>query len=355
MLSTLPSWTRAVERGTSALGPARSSFTAAWHIIRGVSDEAVRDAPFKYDVALSFAGEDRAFVEVTAAKLRQLGVRVFYDDYERVELWGKDLYEHLDYVYQRAARFCVIFVSEHYARKVWTNHERKSAQARAITEAGEYVLPFRFDETELPGLRRTVGYLDSSKVNAATLAELINTKLGPRVRKQYFPPEPDALFEALDVTTDEEKEAIRGVASGFMLSLARMTEEERWLLGTIFAVGCPSEMPQNMHVELDIIRRDLAMPIAEIQTKLRGMSALGVEMEIRESGDEGASHEDATIAVSWSDHTIHPEHSLAQEFAFERSTEIAAAMLEVGMDHYCLECARDRIVAMDFSCLARDD
>lgn len=320
-----------------------------------MSDEDVRAGQFRYDVALSFAGEDRAFVEVTAAKLRELGVRVFYDDYEKVELWGKDLYEHLDYVYQRAARFCVIFVSEHYARKVWTNHERKSAQARAITEAGEYLLPFRFDETELPSLRRTVGYLDSSTVDAATLAALINMKLGPRVREKYFPPEPDALFEALDATADEEKEAVRGVASGFMLSLGRMTEEERWLLGTIFAVGCPSEMPQNMHVELDIIRRDLAMPIAEVQSKLRGMSALGVEMEIRESGDEGASHEDATIAISWSDHTIHPDDSLAQEFAFERSTEIAAAMLEVGMDHYCLECARDRIVAMDFSGLAQND
>lgn len=324
-------------------------------MIRNVSDEKVREGEFEYDVALSFAGEDRGFVEIAASRLRELGVRVFYDDYEKVELWGKDLYEHLDYVYQRAARFCVIFVSVNYAKKVWTNHERKSAQARAITEAGEYVLPFRFDDTELPGLRRTVGYLDSSVVDAATLADLINRKIGPRVREKYLPPEPDALYDALGATTDEEKEAVRSVANGFMLSLSRMTEDERWLLGTIFAIGCPSEMPDNMHVELDIVRRDLKMPIAEVESTLRGLRALGVEMELRESGDEGASHDDATIAVSWADHMIHPEDSLAQEFAFERSTEIAAAMLEVGMDHYCLQCARDRIVAMDFSGLARVD
>ena len=43
---------------------------------------------------------------------------------------GKDLYTHLDDVYQNAARYCVLFVSRDYARKVWTNHERESAQAR---------------------------------------------------------------------------------------------------------------------------------------------------------------------------------------------------------------------------------
>ena len=31
-------------------------------------------------------------------------MRVFYDEYERAELWGKDLYSHLDEVYRRSAR-----------------------------------------------------------------------------------------------------------------------------------------------------------------------------------------------------------------------------------------------------------
>ena len=243
----------------------------------------------------------------------------------------------------------MIFVSDDYAKKVWTNHERKSAQARAITEASEYVLPFRFDDTELPGLRRTVGYLDSSDIDAPTLANIIDKKLGPRPRRNYFPPEPVALFDGLGADTDQEKEAIRSVALGFMRSLARMTEDERWLLGTIFAVGCETEMPENVHVELDILRRDLGMPIAEVESSLRGMTSLGVSMEVRESGE---NHDDATIAVSWSDHTAYPAGSLEEEFSFERSTEIAAAMLEVGLDHYCLQCATDPIKAMDFSGLA---
>src|SRR5689334_15561742 len=56
---------------------------------------------FEYDVCLSFAGEQREYVEDVAARLRASGVRVFYDDYEKASLWGKDLYEHLDWIYRK--------------------------------------------------------------------------------------------------------------------------------------------------------------------------------------------------------------------------------------------------------------
>jgi hypothetical protein len=135
------------------------------------------DSEFQFDVALSFAGEDREYVNTIADQLRQHGVRVFYDRYEQATLWGKDLYEHLDHVYQRAARFCVLFVSEHYARKVWTNHERKSAQSRALHENQEYILPVRFDDTEIPGLRSTVGYIDARSTTSDELVTLILHKV----------------------------------------------------------------------------------------------------------------------------------------------------------------------------------
>jgi hypothetical protein len=60
---------------------------------------------FQFDVALSFAGEDRVYAGDIAERFRSHDVRVFYDEYEQAMLWGKDLYEHLDYVYQRAGRF----------------------------------------------------------------------------------------------------------------------------------------------------------------------------------------------------------------------------------------------------------
>ncbi len=132
---------------------------------------------FKYDVALSFAGEERDYVEHVASHLRARGIRVFYDEYERPVLWGKNLHTHLSDVYRKQARYTVIFVSEHYARKVWPNHERESAQSRALVENEEYILPVRFDDTELPGLLPTVAYIDARRTTPIGLADTAAEKL----------------------------------------------------------------------------------------------------------------------------------------------------------------------------------
>ena len=114
---------------------------------------------FDYDVAISFAGEQRREAEAIAKCLTDSGVKVFYDKYEQANLWGKDLYEHLSDIYQNKARFCLMLVSAGYAEKVWATQERKSAQSRALSQKAEYILPIRFDETEIPGLLNTVGLL----------------------------------------------------------------------------------------------------------------------------------------------------------------------------------------------------
>ena len=120
---------------------------------------------FEYDIALSFAGEDRAVVERIATGLKNREIRVFYDKFERVALWGKTLYEHLADLYSKHSKFCVIFVSQSYKDKLWPRHERQAAQERAFKENREYILPVRLDDTELPGLHSTVGYLDLREVS----------------------------------------------------------------------------------------------------------------------------------------------------------------------------------------------
>lgn len=133
-----------------------------------------------YDVCLSFAGEQRDYVERIASELKKLGLDVFYDQDEEVapKLWGRDLGEYLDYIYRRGSRFCLMFISADYAEKAWTRHERRSALARVIEEGGDYLLPARFDDTELPGLRPTTGYLDLRQVAPATVVEFVLKKLG---------------------------------------------------------------------------------------------------------------------------------------------------------------------------------
>ncbi|MFD4676817.1 toll/interleukin-1 receptor domain-containing protein [Lentzea sp. NPDC058450] len=132
----------------------------------------------KYDVCLSFAGEDRPYVDQVARHLTELGVSRFYDTDEQADLWGKNLVEHLDQIYRHDSRFCVMFISEHYARKMWTKHERQAAFDRALVSDTEYVLPVRFDDTEIPALRVGTGYLDISNRSPRELAEMIAQKVG---------------------------------------------------------------------------------------------------------------------------------------------------------------------------------
>jgi hypothetical protein len=136
-----------------------------------------RDRETDYDVALSFAGEDRAYVEQVARELRQAGVKVFYDEFEQDKLWGTNLYDHLSDVYKKRARFTVMFISRWYAEKRWTNFERQAAQARAFSESREYILPTRFDDTELPGMLSTTAYVHLRERSPSDLAGLIVKKL----------------------------------------------------------------------------------------------------------------------------------------------------------------------------------
>jgi hypothetical protein len=150
----------------------------------------------EYHVALSFAGEDRDYVDQVASHLRNKGVKVFYDRYEQVDLWGKDLYEHLSNVYRNKAFYTVMFISTHYAKKLWTQHERKNAQSRAFNERREYILPARFDDTEIPGILDTVGYLSLRHYSPEQLSEAICEKL-VRTGVELLPQSAQAQVESI--------------------------------------------------------------------------------------------------------------------------------------------------------------
>ncbi|MEH6367918.1 MULTISPECIES: TIR domain-containing protein [Pseudomonas] len=131
----------------------------------------------EFDIALSFAGEDRDYVDQVANLLRDSGVKVFYDVFEEASLWGKNLYEYLSEIYMNKACYTIMFISEYYAKKMWTTHERNSMQARAFQESQEYILPARFDDTAIPGVLPTVGYISLINRTPDKFVEIIHKKL----------------------------------------------------------------------------------------------------------------------------------------------------------------------------------
>ncbi len=304
---------------------------------------------FDYDVCLSFAGEQRAYVREVADLLANRGIRVFYDEREKVQLWGKDLYAYLDDIYQNLARHCVLFASAEYAKKVWTNHERRSAQARAIREQRDYLLPARFDNTPIPGVPDTVGYVDLQEIAPAELADLIEQKLGPREKEMFFPPVPDLLYERLGIEDDTEAQHVALQQAHHWFSvLRRMTEIEREVVTQAFIHGCSAELPDNVHIYVDLLRRVTGFQVVKLKRVLGGLNSLGFTCTVREE------HEDASdqskqlgqaplFQIEWIDlsgHLDYPEMLVATE------TILGA------MDGYCEAHGLDAVRRLDFSQLA---
>ncbi|WTC18156.1 TIR domain-containing protein [Streptomyces cellulosae] len=298
-----------------------------------------------YDVALSFAGEDRDYVQVVAQVLRDSGLRVFYDDYEQVALWGKDLYAHLDVIYREKSKYCILFISRHYAAKVWTSHERRSAQARALEERKEYVLPARFDDTPIDGLPVTVGYLDISNMSPGELARLIRDKVGPRFSKPGFPKVVDRLWKKLGVAEGgkKEKERVRKVAYRFYDALRRMTIDERKAVAGVLAFGCPGELPEGVHISLDLLSRMLEQDKAEVLRNLAAVRSLNIKVKVRK--DQFHAEEDELVA---------DDKDLFLSFwcpvpKSEDSTAIAYAAVSCAADHFCRDHGIEVVARLDFS------
>jgi hypothetical protein len=146
-----------------------------------------RDDPFEYDIALSFAGEDKEVAEELAALLTKKDIRVFYDEYKAGAPWGRDLVDHLVNIFSRKARYCVMLISGHYPLRRWTDTERKAAQERALRDANEYILPIRLDDTDVPGAAEATGYRDLREHSLESIADLLEQKLA-QARGEAGPP-----------------------------------------------------------------------------------------------------------------------------------------------------------------------
>jgi hypothetical protein len=142
-----------------------------------LNENRISENFYEFQIALSFANEDRPYVDQVANLLRSYNIRVFYDLFEEATLWGKNLYDYLSDVYQNKALYTIMFISKNYARKLWTNHERKSMQSRAFKENMEYILPARFDNTPIPGIDDTILYISLVDLSPEKFVKKIIEKL----------------------------------------------------------------------------------------------------------------------------------------------------------------------------------
>ena len=132
---------------------------------------------YKFDVALSFAGAQRDYVDQVARILGSKGINVFYDQLYKSHFWGRDLATYLQEVYYKQARYCMMFISKEYVTEPWPSWERQNALARQLKTRKGYIIPVRFDDAETPGLSPSIGYINGKKESPEEIARLFLEKI----------------------------------------------------------------------------------------------------------------------------------------------------------------------------------
>jgi len=130
---------------------------------------------YKYDIVLSFAGENRNLAEKIYNILIQNGIRVFYDKDQ--DLWGKKLYHELSKIYENESIYGLSIISKYYKKKNWTKLELDSMQAREFSEEKEYILTIKLDDTKIPGIHKTRGFIDGRTNSPEQIAQKIVQKV----------------------------------------------------------------------------------------------------------------------------------------------------------------------------------
>jgi hypothetical protein len=134
-----------------------------------------------YDIAVSFAGEHRVYVEETVRECGELGLRVFYDRDVSNEWWGKNFIREQRKVYGSQARFFVPFISSEYLAKPIPMDEFLSAMMTAVKQGDDYVLPVLIGDVRVPAdlLHPHIHYLKAEDYTPKQLA----AQLQGRVRQ----------------------------------------------------------------------------------------------------------------------------------------------------------------------------
>lgn len=104
---------------------------------------------YKYDVAISFAEEDRNAALALALALEIEGFsKIYYYPDQRTVGWGQELETFLTNVYSKEAKYSVVLLSENYfdTHKLYTKIELEAIKLREKQEFPRiYMLPVMLD------------------------------------------------------------------------------------------------------------------------------------------------------------------------------------------------------------------
>jgi hypothetical protein len=149
------------------------------HIIVKEHSNNMRESN-NFEIALTFAGENRNYVEQVATELElTLGKgKVFYDNFFQADLARLDLDVFLQDIYHNKSNFIVVFLSNNYSEKEWCGLEWRSIRDLIKRKEGEKIILVKMEDFNLDGIFSIDGYLSGISNNPEEISKLIIKRIG---------------------------------------------------------------------------------------------------------------------------------------------------------------------------------
>ncbi len=185
----LPDLVEAVSSGspelTQALKSALSNDDVTLSPISAETEESINktepsgESPKRFNVALSFPGEHRGYVEEVANSLagKLTKAKVFYDRFFEAELSRPNLDTYLQRIYHDDSELVVVILCEQYDEKEWCGLEFRAIRDLIKQRRDEEIMFVRVAKGDVKGVFDIDGYVDAEGRPANEIAAVILERL----------------------------------------------------------------------------------------------------------------------------------------------------------------------------------
>lgn len=153
-----------------------------WERLRQECGFRYTDKDYEFDVAISFAGENREVARVISDELQSLDCSVFFDELYEANYLGGAWRKQFEDIFKNRSRVVICILDRNHADKIWPTFERECFSPRVADEA---VIPVFLDDTKFPGISQDIiGIVfkrDDSKSLANQIADDIVFKVVDRL------------------------------------------------------------------------------------------------------------------------------------------------------------------------------
>lgn len=141
--------------------------------------KAVDISTHKFNVAFSFPGEVRGYVESVAIELeREMGPNsYFYDNNYRSQLARPSLDTLLQDIYRKRSKLVVVFLCEKYQEKEWCGIEFRAIKEIIMERKDKRIMFIKMDNGKVDGVFKTDGYIDGRIFTPKEIADFIKQRV----------------------------------------------------------------------------------------------------------------------------------------------------------------------------------